>query len=169
MYQHLGEYLNAVHWSTDLSFQMKNKHLILPIFLSIYSLVLPLTSAAQEDKRGAQSSREKGIPYVQNFGPDDYNSHIENQAIVQDQRGVMYFGNIDGVLEYDGVTWRKIVPNQATPNVYSLAVDNTNTVFVGGRSELGYLRPMQRVKCSTFLYLIKSPKTNERSLRSGRR
>ncbi|MFK7847566.1 MAG: response regulator [Rhodothermales bacterium] len=118
---------------------MKNKHLILPIFLSIYSLVLPLTSAAQEDKRGAQSSREKGIPYVQNFGPDDYNSHIENQAIVQDQRGVMYFGNIDGVLEYDGVTWRKIVPNQATPNVYSLAVDNTNTVFVGGRSELGYL------------------------------
>ena len=54
------------------------------------------------------TSRELGIPYMRNYTPKDYDAFAQNWAIVQDKRGVMYFGNGNGVLEYDGVSWRLI-------------------------------------------------------------
>jgi len=52
----------------------------------------------------------------------------------------MYFGNDDGVLEYDGVSWRLIpLPNSSA--VYSLAMDNDWRILVGGDGEFGYLLP----------------------------
>lgn len=33
----------------------------------------------------------------------DYNAGIQNWAIAQDERGVMYFGNNSGLLEFDEV------------------------------------------------------------------
>ena len=36
----------------------------------------------------------------------DYNAGIQNWAIAQDERGVMYFGNNSGLLEFDGSAWR---------------------------------------------------------------
>ncbi|RMD93577.1 MAG: hypothetical protein D6813_03900, partial [Calditrichaeota bacterium] len=57
---------------------------------------------------------ETGLPYTQNFSPKEYGAHSQNFAIVQDVRGMMYFGNVYGVLEYDGVSWRLIpMPNQS--------------------------------------------------------
>ena len=49
-------------------------------------------------------------PY-RNFTHRDYVGHIQNWAIVQDHRGVMYAGNNNGVLEYDGNTWKTIPIN----------------------------------------------------------
>ena len=64
-----------------------------------------------------------GIPITKNYSPQEYNAAEQNWAVVQDQRGVMYFGNNDdGVLEYDGNNWRKIpIPNNS--RIYSLAID----------------------------------------------
>lgn len=54
--------------------------------------------------------------------------------------GFVYFGNTDGVLEYDGVLWRKIeLPGGGTAR--SLAQAEDGTIFVGGQSEAGYLAP----------------------------
>ena len=36
----------------------------------------------------------------------DYNAGIQNWSIAQDERGVMYFGNNNGLLEFDGSAWR---------------------------------------------------------------
>lgn len=81
-----------------------------------------------------------GVPFIRNYSPDEYKAHNQNWAIVQDKRGVMYFGNSHGLLEYDAVNWRLIyTPNQDI--VRSLAMDNEGTIYYGGFGELGYLAP----------------------------
>ena len=52
----------------------------------------------------------------------------------------MYFGNTEGVLEYDGVSWRKIPVSNGSA-VRALATDENGTVYVGAQGEFGYLRP----------------------------
>ena len=83
---------------------------------------------------------EVGIPFITNYDFRDYGGHPQNWAVAQDSRGLMYFGNTDGVLEFDGASWR-LVPVSNTSIVRSLAVDSAGTVYVGAVGELGYLRP----------------------------
>ncbi|MEP7366952.1 MAG: hypothetical protein ABI972_27145, partial [Acidobacteriota bacterium] len=64
----------------------------------------------------------------------------QNWAVVQDHRGILYFGNTEGMLEFDGAHWRTIrLPNNGP--VRSLAVDDQGKVLVGGQGEIGYLAP----------------------------
>ena len=53
-------------------------------------------------------SEINGIPFIRNYGPKEYKANSQNWTIVQDNRGIMYFGNSAGILEYDGVNWRLI-------------------------------------------------------------
>ncbi|MBN2433190.1 MAG: response regulator [Acidobacteria bacterium] len=84
---------------------------------------------------------EIGIPFIQNFTPQVYRGSAQNWSIVQDPRGVMYFGNGDeGVLEYDGSSWRFIkIPNQST--VRALAIGDDGIIYVGAVGEFGLLEP----------------------------
>lgn len=86
-----------------------------------------------------------GYPIVTNYAPDEYNAGEQNWSVVQDKRGIMYFGNTNGVLEYDGSQWRQI-PVSNNSLVRSLAVDNDGTVFVGAVNEFGYLSPDKKGK-----------------------
>ena len=81
-----------------------------------------------------------GKPFLRNYLPQEYKAASQTWAIVQDKRGVMYFGNREGILEYDGVSWRKIQTTNGTV-VRSLAIDLKGTIFVGGVGEFGYLAP----------------------------
>ncbi len=83
--------------------------------------------------------KENGLPYIQNFSPTDYNAEIQNFSIVQDKRGLMYFGNNKGVLIYDGVTWR-LIPTANKTLARSLCLIN-DTVYVGAEGDFGYLLP----------------------------
>jgi serine phosphatase RsbU (regulator of sigma subunit)/ligand-binding sensor domain-containing protein len=82
----------------------------------------------------------EGKPFVRNYPPRLYKAAIQNWSIGQDKRGVMYFANDQGVLEYDGRNWRLIRTRNNSP-VRSLSVDKNGTVFVGGSGEIGYLSP----------------------------
>lgn len=74
---------------------------------------------------------EAGRPFLQSFGLRDYHAHNQVWAMAQDSRGVLYFGNKNVVLEYDGVTWRKL-PIGETTYSRGLAYDPaTDAVFVG--------------------------------------
>ncbi|HLP61627.1 MAG TPA: hypothetical protein VK186_22495, partial [Candidatus Deferrimicrobium sp.] len=95
---------------------------------------------------------ETGSPFIRNYSPKEYNAHSQNWSVIQDNRGVMYFGNVDGVLEFDGVNWRLIrLPNFSM--VRSLAIDKTGTVYVGGVGELGYLAPNKNGEIDYFSLL----------------
>lgn len=83
-------------------------------------------------------NKEAGLPFIQNFSPKDYGAGGQNWAIVQDPRGIMYFGNGTGVLEYDGVSWR-IIPTANKSTVRSLALDKNGCIFVGAQGDFGYL------------------------------
>ncbi|PLX20089.1 MAG: hypothetical protein C0597_04645 [Marinilabiliales bacterium] len=103
---------------------------------------------------------QEGNHLIQNYDHKNYDTP-ENQtwAIVQDQPGVMFFGNNSGVLEYDGNYWHLIqLTNKST--VRSLALDTiTNIIYVGGVGEFGYLEP-DSAGVLTYVSLVdKLPKT----------
>ena len=97
--------------------------------------LLPFSIQAQH-----KNLYEKGLPLIQNYSPKDYKANSRNWCAVQDNRGILYFANGNGVLEFDGEHWRIIkVMNDYT--VSSLAVDDSGRVYVGSNSEFGYLSP----------------------------
>ncbi len=91
--------------------------------------------------QGASHFRGGGLPlFYQHFSPQDYHAFPQNWAVVQDRRGLIYVANQDGVLEYDGTSWR-LIRTAANTSVRSLAVDPAGSVYVGATGEIGYLAP----------------------------
>jgi serine phosphatase RsbU (regulator of sigma subunit)/ligand-binding sensor domain-containing protein len=81
-----------------------------------------------------------GLPYIINFSAEEYHAHKQNWAVIEDKRGIMYFGNTNGVLEFDGQNWKLIaLPNNTV--VRSLAMDDKGRIYVGSRGEFGFLQP----------------------------
>src|SRR5260370_15634361 len=100
--------------------------------------ILPLVVSAESPVR--PNEREIGLPFLRNYSPREYRAQSQNWAIAQDQHGVIYIGNNDGVLVYDGVNWPTVRVANASA-VRSLDVDANGTVYVGARGEFGYLAP----------------------------
>jgi len=96
----------------------------------------------------ADSDPELGKPFITNYAEHDYNGYSSNWAIVQDQRGVMYFGNGNdlgnghGILEYDGVSWNLIpLPNKTTVRSLAVSPEEGGRIYVGAVGDIGYLEP----------------------------
>ena len=100
-------------------------------------LIISLTAAI------AQDIKESGSLPVYNFSSKTYNAHEQNWCISQDKRGIMYFGNNSGVLEYDGVNWR-LIPTAKQTKVSALGIDSLGWIYVGALGEVGYLAPDDR-------------------------
>lgn len=110
-------------------------------YLQVVLLVaLTFSALAQE----SSAVREVGNPLGELHPAKEYNANGQNFAVVQDKRGIMYFGNFAGILEYDGTTWRTIQTQEVT-KVSALFLDpQTGRIFVGGNGEFGYLKPDAR-------------------------
>jgi ligand-binding sensor domain-containing protein/DNA-binding CsgD family transcriptional regulator len=82
-----------------------------------------------------------GLPYVKNFTKEIYRHHPRNMAIAQGKTGIMYFGNGDGLLEFDGTNWSLLpMPNKSA--VISLSVNEADgKIYVGAQGEFGYIVP----------------------------
>ncbi len=104
----------------------------------LYFLVFLIFTFIQAANSAAYS--EAGQPFFTHFSSKAYDGLPENWKIVQDKRGVMYFGNESGILEYDGNSWQKIkVPNLTS--VRSMSVAGDGTIYVCAFGDFGYLRP----------------------------
>jgi hypothetical protein len=75
---------------------------------------------------------------IKNFDHEVYGAHKQNWGMVQDNRGIMYFANSEGVLEFDSLNWR-LITLPGGSGAYGLAKDHRGRVYVGGDSEIGYL------------------------------
>ncbi len=79
------------------------------------------------------------MPFIYNYNEGDYNIGRTVYSILQGNDGIMYFGNDDGVLFYDGHLWRLItLPNNS--KVQSMAKAPDGTIYIGGNEEIGYLK-----------------------------
>jgi ligand-binding sensor domain-containing protein/DNA-binding CsgD family transcriptional regulator len=78
-----------------------------------------------------------GVPYVQNYTKAIYQSGNQNWSISRDEHGIMYFGNAEGLLTFDGRYWQlHRMPNGLI--VRSVAADGRGKVYAGGFGEFGY-------------------------------
>ncbi|MBN8704261.1 MAG: hypothetical protein J0L62_00180 [Bacteroidetes bacterium] len=86
----------------------------------------------------AFSQNERGNPSVINYASkDDYRADRDVWDAAQDSTGTLFFGNAQGVLTYNGVSWSLFsLPKKTAVN--SLAVDAAGRVFVGSEDEFGF-------------------------------
>lgn len=78
-----------------------------------------------------------GVPYVQNYTKAMYQSGNQNWSVTRDEHGIMYFGNSEGLLAFDGKYWQLYrMPNGLI--VRSVAADGHGRIYAGGFGEFGY-------------------------------
>jgi len=103
-----------------------------------------------------------GVPFITNYTPQEYNASEQNWAITTDNRGLIYFGNnSNGIIEYDGVNWRKI-PIHNGSIVRSLTTDSIGKIYVGSVGDIGSLNFARNGKYiyESYHHLIDSTKTD---------
>ena len=113
-------------------------------------------SAAPRQAADSQSANELGLPLMRRYAPRDYRAQPMNWGVAQDARGLVYLGNADGVLEFDGQRWRLIRVDNDTV-VRSLGADSRGRIYVGAVGEIGYLQPDQSGSTQYVSLLEKLP------------
>src|SRR5690554_7184499 len=80
------------------------------------------------------------IPPVYNYTTSHYRASNQNWAIAQGSDGVLYFGNDNGLLSFDGTNWQlHTLPNRLS--VKSIHIDTIHVperIYVGSFEEFGY-------------------------------
>ncbi len=81
-----------------------------------------------------------GIPDLVNYSKEAYNAGLQNWDIKQDNNGIIYIANNEGLLSFDGKYWNLYkLPNKTI--VRSVEIGNDNRIYVGGQDEMGYFAP----------------------------
>lgn len=94
-------------------------------------------------------------PQIVNYNSEDYLAGIQNWDITQDKNGLLYFGNKEGLLTFNGKYWNRYsLPNLT--GIRSVKVDSQNRIYVGGEDEFGYFSPEKSgtLKYNSLIYLI---------------
>ena len=104
-------------------------------------------------------AQERGFyPLIENYSYQSYNAGTANWSIIEDDRGIMYFSNNRGILEYDGQNWELIEsPKQQVAR--SLAKDEKGVIYVGFVGDIGFLK--SDTKGKTIFSSLKSKLTIE--------
>src|SRR5690606_26550314 len=85
----------------------------------------------------AADIRSIGVPYIQNYPKSVYQSGNQNWSVSMDENHIMYFGNSEGLLAFDGRYWQLYqMPNRII--VRAVAADGKGKVYAGGFGEFGY-------------------------------
>lgn len=84
---------------------------------------------------------QTGQLFTTNFSPKEYGGDGQIWTIVQDNRGVMYFGGNTAVYEFDGTNWNIIETKGYQLSVRSMAVDSLGRIYVGSVGDMGFLKP----------------------------
>ena len=81
-----------------------------------------------------------GVPDVRNYKRNEYKGGTQNWSIGQDKNGNLYFANNNGLLQFDGSSWKKYpLPNLTS--VRCLKIADSGKIYVGGYNEFGYFQP----------------------------
>ena len=78
-----------------------------------------------------------GLPNIKNYKRAEYKGGTQNWDIDQDKNGNMYFANNNGLIQFDGTSWKKYSLPSKT-EIRSLKIDPSGKIYVGGNNEFGY-------------------------------
>ncbi len=76
-----------------------------------------------------------GQYFIENFSNKEYGASFSNWRVIQSQTGIIYIGNLDGLLTYDGKRWNKPLDFLIT----SIAENAAGQLFIGTKGDFGYL------------------------------
>ncbi|MCP4156373.1 MAG: hypothetical protein GY757_52155, partial [bacterium] len=127
-----------------------SKGTLLALFLSIIVSASSLNAAVQQ---------LSGVPYITNYNAVEYGASQQNWSAVQDQRGVMYFANTNGLLVFYGNHWECIMlPNESV--VRALEKSHTGRIYAGGIDEFGVITTDStgQLQYVSLVYLLKQSK-----------
>jgi signal transduction histidine kinase/DNA-binding response OmpR family regulator len=100
---------------------------------------------------------EEGRPFIRSYRPIELAGGGQNWTIVQDQRGVIYVGSSNGVLEFDGSSWR-LIEMPKLDVVRSIAFDDNGRMFVGSLGDFGEVVPDAAGNMSFVSFADRLPK-----------
>ncbi|MAE85596.1 MAG: hypothetical protein CMB80_22865 [Flammeovirgaceae bacterium] len=80
----------------------------------------------------------KGTPRLIHYSREDFLGDPQIWTMCQDAEGILYFGNNDGTLIFDGARWSKItLPNNSS--IRSLLYSSDGKVYAGGFNDFGVI------------------------------
>lgn len=85
----------------------------------------------------AETIQKIGTPFINNFSKGTYQAGNQNWSVTKDVRGIMYFGNSDGLLSFDGRYWN-LHPMSNHLIVRAVAADSQDKIYAGSFGEFGY-------------------------------
>lgn len=81
----------------------------------------------------------QGMPFMRSFLPDDYAAHSRNFDILVDQEeGVVYVANFEGLLYFDMAEW-DIVHTPSITRLTAIYQDSEGTIWAGGYNYMGFV------------------------------
>src|SRR5690554_6422068 len=115
----------CINLQATLDMKIKFEYLFFIFFILFVILPAP-----------ANGSPMYGIPGIVNFNRQNYKAGTQNWKISQADNGLIYSSNNDGVLEYDGTSWRLLANRKMglARSVFALG----QRVYCGGFNEFGY-------------------------------
>lgn len=100
------------------------------LYIYIFCFLLPISSFAND-------IQSIGVSNIRNYTKSEYLAGNQNWSLSSDANRVMYFGNSEGLLAFNGNDWQLYkIPNNLI--VRSVAVDDKGKVYTGGFGEIGY-------------------------------
>jgi len=88
---------------------------------------------------GTGQIKDMGLPFINNYNKNTYKASNQNWSIAQNDKGFLYFGNNDGLLEFDGSYW-ELYPLPKRTILRSILAKG-DTIFAGAFEEIGYFVP----------------------------
>ena len=110
--------------------------------LSIFKFILALNFLLLLSFFAAAQKIETGNFFVTNYSRSFLNTVSGNWSILQDPDGVIYIGNNNGILVYDGQKIRRVLDKEGLPKLAStraLSMDRKKTIYTIIGNEFGYI------------------------------
>ena len=95
-----------------------------------FFLIIPLFQTIAQE--------QVGRPFITNYSYQDYSGAPTNWWSLEDEDGIMYFANGNGILQFDGVNWNTIDVENGTR---CLTKDSNGKIYAGSNGDFGYLEP----------------------------
>ena len=124
--------------------------MIRPIFTLFALFVFFITNLS------GQNIIKVGSPYIQQYTKNQYRAGNQNWSITTANNGIIYAGNTEGLLSFDGNYWNlHKLPNEST--VRSVKVSDDGKIYTGGQGEFGYWQrlPQGRLIYTSLVHLVK--------------